>query len=177
MLPAMADPLSVTSGIIAILQLASSVVQYLNTVRDASDERQKLITEIGSVTGFLYLLNESADGPYRVNAQHTTYKSLYLANGPLDQFKAALNELAAKLRPAHGGLRRTGKALLWPFQKSEINGILYRIERQKTLIGLALQNDNNELSRLMAEDIYGIREDLTSVRTGMRNMESIAFGK
>ena len=173
----MADPLSITSGIIAILQLASSVVQYLSAVRDASDEKQKLIAEIGSVTGFLYLLNESADAPYRVNAQHTTYKSLYAANGPLDQFKAALDELAAKLRPAHGGLRRTGKALFWPFQKSEINGILYRIERQKTMIGLALQNDNNQFTRLMTEDLDGIREDLTSVHAAVRNMESIAIGK
>ena len=173
----MADPLSVTSGIIAILQLASSVVQYLKIVRDASDERQKLITEIGSVTGFLYLLNDSVDGPYRANAQSTTYRSLYLANGPLDQFKASLNELAAKLRPAHGGHRRTGKALLWPFQKSEISDILYRIERQKTMIGLAWQNDNNELTRLMTEDLDGIREDLTSVHAAVRNMESIAVGK
>ena len=173
----MADPLSISSGIIAILQLASSVVQYLNAVRDASDERQKLITEIGSVTGFLYLLNESVETQYRTSPLSTTYKSLCVADGPLDQFKDALNELAAKLRPAHGGLRRTGKALLWPFQKSEINSILYKIERQKTLFSLALQNENNGLTQLIAENLDGMREDLVSVHTAVTNMESISVGK
>lgn len=173
----MADPLSVSAGIVAILQLASSVVQYLNAVRDASHERQKLVTEIGSVTGFLYLLNDSVDTPYRTDTHSATHNSLCIANGPLDQFKDALNELAAELRPVHGGIRRTGKALLWPFQKGEINGILHKIERQKTMIGLALQNNNNEVTRLMAQDLNGVREDLTSVHTVVRNMESIAVGK
>ena len=61
----MADPLSITSGILAVLQLASRVVQYLNAVREASNDKQRLVAEIGSVTGFLYLLKDSvtAKGP------------------------------------------------------------------------------------------------------------------
>ena len=76
------DPLSITSGIIAVLQLASSVVSYLSAVKDASDDRQRLIAEIGSITGFLYILKDAS------NNSSDALNSLCVANGPLDMFKA-----------------------------------------------------------------------------------------
>ena len=191
----MADPLSITSGLVAILQLASTVVQYLNAVIDASDERQQLILELGmrfeissrwnanvgytlgSITGFLYLLKESADTSSQSDLPSAALNSLCSPHGPLFQLKEALQELAAKLRPANGKLKKAGKALRWPFQKSEVHSILSRIERQKTMFGLALQNDNNEVSRLMAEDIGNIREGLTSIHKTVANLESHTIGK
>ena len=173
----MADPFSITSGIIAVLQLASSVVQYLNAVKDASHERQRLIAEIGCITGFLYLLKDSAEASKQFSSTNSALNPLFTLNGPLDLFKDALNELRSKLCPTNGGLRKAGKAFLWPFQKSEINSILCRIERQKTVFGLALQNDNNGVTRLMAEKLECIRDDLTSVYTAVRYIESHEIGK
>ncbi|KAL8792011.1 MAG: hypothetical protein Q9195_005352 [Heterodermia aff. obscurata] len=160
------DPLSITSGIIAVLQLASSVVSYLGAVKDASDDRQRLIAEIGSITGFLYLLKEES------KESSDTLNSLCVANGPLDMFKSALNELASKLRPADGGLKKAGKSLLWPFHKSEVNNLLHRIERLKGMFILALQNDNTQLTRRMVEDIGGMRESLTYVHDTIKQIES-----
>lgn len=192
----MADPLSVTSGIVALLQLASTVIQYLSAVKDASDERQRLIVEIGTcfgislrtgtltleiplgnITGFLYLLKESADTSHQSDTSSAALKSLCNPQGPLSQLEDALNELALKLGPANGRLKRAGKALRWPFQKSEIHSILSRIERLKTMFGLALQNDNIELSRLMTEDIGSVREGLTSIHRTVLNLESHTVGK
>ena len=173
----MADPLSIASGIVAVLQLASSVVQYLNAVKDASDDRHRLIAEIGSITGFLYLLKDSVDSSQQAIAPSNTLRSLCIPGGPLDLFRDALNELISKLWPACGGLRKAGKALLWPFQKSEVNSILYRIERQKTMFGLALQNDNNQLTRVMAEDLSGMREKLESVQSSIESIESYRAGE
>ena len=68
-------------------------------------------------------------------------KSLNVPTGPLEQFKIALEHLASKLAPVDG-LRKVGKALAWPFQKTEIQDILNMIERQKSLFNLALQNDH-----------------------------------
>ncbi|KAL8838546.1 MAG: hypothetical protein Q9170_002088 [Blastenia crenularia] len=167
----MADPLSASSGIITILDLASSVVQYLKAVKDASDDRRKLILEIGSITGFLYLLKDSAEAS-SAPATSTTLQSLCIPQGPLAQFETALNKIASKLRPTHGSFRRTGRALLWPFQKSEIADILYRIERQKTMFGLALQNDSNGLARLMAADIGEIRENPTHINDSLKEIKS-----
>ena len=165
------DPLSITSGVIAVLQLASSVVSYLSAVKDASDDRQRLIAEIGSITGLLFLLKEqSSDSSDALN-------SLCVTNGPLDMFKGALSELATKLRPADGGLKRAGKSLLWPFQKSEVNNLLHRIERLKGMFILALQKDNTQLTRRMVEDFGGVRESLTYVHDTMKQIESDTIGK
>lgn len=165
------DPLSITASIAAILQLASSVVSYLIAVKDASDDRRKLIAELGTITGFLYLLRDSA------NISITPLRSLSTPNGPLKQLTDSLNELASKFRPASIGLSKAGKSILWPFQKNEINSILARIERLKTMFCLALQNDNNQLNQQMAIDLKGMRASLGYVHNTIKEMGHSAAGK
>ena len=148
------------------------MVSYLSAVKDASDERQRLIAEIGSITGFLYVLKEAS------NHSSEALSSLCVANGPLDMFKGALSELASKLRPADGGgLKKAGKSLLWPFQKSEVNNLLNRIERLKGLFILALQNDNTQLTRRMVEDMDSMRQSLTYIHDTVKQIESNTVGK
>ena len=95
----MADPLSISSSIVAILQLTGSVVSYISDARGAPDDRRKLLTEISSVTGFLYLLKDSAERSQWDEVALNTMSSLSVSGGPLDQFKAALLELVTKLAP------------------------------------------------------------------------------
>lgn len=59
--------------------------------------------------------------------------------GPLELLKEALEQLVRRLSPA-GGLAKIGNSLAWPFQKKEIDEILRKIERQKSLIMLAMEN-------------------------------------
>jgi hypothetical protein len=53
----MADPLSTTASIIAVLQLGATVVTYLYFLHGATEERQKLTHEIEAVTTILSALN------------------------------------------------------------------------------------------------------------------------
>lgn len=137
----MADPLSIASGITALLQLTGSIIQYLRQVRGASEECRRVMMEVTSVSGFLYMLKDSAERFQSDNVSWTAITSLAVPNGPLDQFKAALEQLASKLAPVEG-LKKAGRALAWPFQQGEIKEILTRIERHKSMFALALQNDN-----------------------------------
>jgi len=50
----MAEPLSITAGIIAVLQLTAKAVQYLNDVKDAPTDRQQILIEISSFTSALF---------------------------------------------------------------------------------------------------------------------------
>ena len=95
----MADPLSISSSIITILQLAGNVVSYINDSRGASEDRRRLLAEISSVSGFLYLLKDSAERTQWDDVALSTMGSLSVHDGPLNQFEAALKELARKLVP------------------------------------------------------------------------------
>ena len=137
----MADPLSISASIIAVIQLAGTVVKYLNDVKTAAQDHQRILSELSSTSGVLVLLKDLAERSQCGDAWSLTIKSLNVPNGPLEQFKTALEHLALKLAPAIG-LKKVGKALAWPFQKAEIQDILNMIERQRSLFNLALQNDH-----------------------------------
>ena len=137
----MGDPLSISASIVATLQLAGTVVQYLNDVRGAPDDRRRLLGEISSTIGVLYTLKDQAERTQWGNPWSNTMRSLNQPAGPLEQFETALEQLVCKLSPVEG-LKKVGKAFSWPFQKGEIKTILNSIERQKTLFILALQNDS-----------------------------------
>ena len=58
----MGDPLSVTAGIIAILQISGIVTRYLTKVEGATDERERLLAEVRNGTGILSALKDRLEG-------------------------------------------------------------------------------------------------------------------
>lgn len=136
------DPLSISASITALLQLTSTVVQYLNSVKGASEDRRRILSELASVNGILFILQDQADQAKQGDKWSSTLQSLNVSEGPLDQFRRALERLSSKLAPPATGLKKLGNAIVWPFQKEEIKEILGSIERQKALFNLARQNDH-----------------------------------
>lgn len=61
LLHSMTDPLSTSASIIAVLQLTGTVVQYLNDAKGASEDRQRILAEISSTSGVLFLLKDLAE--------------------------------------------------------------------------------------------------------------------
>lgn len=135
------DPLSVTAGIIAILQLSVKVLGYLNDVKDASSDRARCAIEAASLNSLLTTLRfRLEDGDSGV-PWHASVQTLGAKDGPLDQFKQALEQLQAKMTGG-GKMKKVGEALVWKFKKEEIASILGRMERLKTLVQVALQMDH-----------------------------------
>jgi hypothetical protein len=137
----MSDPLSISASVTAILQLTSTVVQYLSDVKGFAEERNRIIEEVSYISGFLYILKDLAERPQGEETWSATVASLNVPNGQLEQFRIVLEQLASKLEPVRG-LKKIGKQLAWPFQKNEVKSILNTIERQKAIFNLALQNDH-----------------------------------
>lgn len=135
------DPLSISASIFSVLQLTGTVIQYLNTVKGAPKDRQRILSELCNVNSTLYILEDQASQAQKGNAWSSTLLSLNKPNGPIEQFKIALERLETKLAPV-GGLRKVGKTIAWPFQKEEIEEILNVIGRQMPLFNLARQNDH-----------------------------------
>jgi hypothetical protein len=138
----MSDGLDITSGIIAVLQLTQEVIQYLLEVKDANADRQRILNEITSVHGFLYILKDKAESSNACDTPlFNTLRTLNVADGPLEQFKSALERIATKVKPERGA-KKVYKALKWPFEKGEVKELINAIERQKSFFGMALQNDH-----------------------------------
>ena len=118
------------------------VLSYLNDVKSAKKERAELESEAANLLPLLFnLKSHSKEAEETRNKWYESTQALLGgANGPLDQFKNALVELAKKLAPAKG-LKNLGRILTWTLDKTKCINILAKIERLKTLVILTLQRD------------------------------------
>jgi hypothetical protein len=136
------DPLSLTVSITALLGTTAQIIQYRNDIRDASKEKRALASEAANLLGLLTALKYRAEeAEQSQDPWYTGIQGLGGEGGPLEQFRKLLEKLAAKLEPL-SGIRKAGKTFLWTLDKAEINNILARIERLKTLIDIALNKDH-----------------------------------
>jgi hypothetical protein len=135
------DPLSATASIIAILQLSAKVLSYLNDVKGASKDRAQCAIEASNLHSLLLNLRFRLEESGANQPWYTAVRALAVENGPLDQFKQALEMMYDKMT---GGsrLEKAGEALIWKFKKAEIESVLARMERLKSLIEIALQMDH-----------------------------------
>lgn len=135
------DALSATASIIAILQLSAKVLSYLNDVKDASKGREQCAIEASNIHSLLTKLRFRLEEGHSHQSWFIEVQALAVENGPLDQFKQALETLQTKMTDG-GRLKKVGEALIWKFRKEEVDAILVQMERLKTLTEIALLMDH-----------------------------------
>lgn len=135
------DPLSITAGIFAVLQLTSIVIEYLDNIKDASTDRARFALEASNLYNLLVTLRFRLEEGSSNEPWYAAVRALGVENGPLDQYKHALEQLRTKITSG-SGIRKMGNALLWKFIKEEVTNILSRMERLKTLVQIALEMDH-----------------------------------
>ena len=135
------DPLSVAASIIAIVQLTTTMIKYLDDVKGAPKDRARFAMEASNLSNLLVSLRYQLDEGKSNEAWYKEVNSLGVREGPLDQYKQALEKLQLKVLDGKG-LAKIGNALMWSFSKEEVAGILSRIDRSKSLVQIALQMDH-----------------------------------
>ncbi|CZR63705.1 uncharacterized protein PAC_13602 [Phialocephala subalpina] len=140
----MADPLGTTASIIAIIQLSFDVVKYINGVGGATKDRKRLRDGVRACEFILQQLKDNADDTEEGKAWSETVKTLEDTDAPLGRLWVALNVVKAKLEPKIG-LEKALTSLKWPSNEKEVEKIISVIEREKTLLQLALTNDCRKL--------------------------------
>ncbi|KFY31446.1 hypothetical protein V493_01097 [Pseudogymnoascus sp. VKM F-4281 (FW-2241)] len=159
------DPLSVTASIIAIVQLTSVIIGYLNDVKDSSKDRARCAIEISNVSNLLVTLLYRVEEASSDEGWYTEVQALATANGPIDQYRSALEHLQSKFTStASNGLKRIDSALTWKFSKEEVTSILARIERLKSLTQIALEMDHFKLSQELKNDTTVITSTVESLQ-------------
>jgi hypothetical protein len=114
------------------------VIGYLHDVKNAPNECVQLFKEAENLEQLLkslgaHLLNATSTEPW-----FTEVLWLVAKDGPLDDFKHALNQLRSKVSDTD----KFNQRLLWKFNKTEIEGILRRMARLKSIISIALELDH-----------------------------------
>jgi len=106
------DPLSVTASIIAIIQLTSVIIGYLNDVKDASKDRARCAIEVSNVSALLVTLRYRLDEASSNDGWYVEVQALAAVNGPIDQYRSALEQLQSKLTSTTtSGLKKIGSTL------------------------------------------------------------------
>ncbi|KAN0073009.1 hypothetical protein V8E54_009123 [Elaphomyces granulatus] len=149
------DPITAVGFATSTVQLIgalTTVFIYFNDVKNAPKERATLARETTSLLALLTDLRFRLEETKLTDPWFTNIRSLGVENGPLDQFKGALEDLVRKFKP-RSGIGRIGWTLRWTLDKNEINDTLLKIERLKTLVSLALQNDHYALLRAVKDDV------------------------
>ena len=135
------DPISIVGLSASVIQISDAtikILRYLNDVRNASKEQAQVAQEgtllLALLTSIKYRLEETD-----VKDQWARgVLSLGMVNGPLHQYQEALEGLAGKL---HGSGGRLKTAVLWHFDKKDIEEFLRKMGRVKSLVDSALQGD------------------------------------
>ena len=135
------DPLSVTASVIAILQLTGAVITQLNDVKNAPKECQQCTIEACNLQSLLICLRYRLEQGQKGDPWFTTVRTLNVKNGPLDQYKRALEQLQSKVDVGNSA-NRIKRRLVWKFSKAEVAEILARMERLKTHVNIVLNNDD-----------------------------------
>ena len=135
------DPLSVTASVIAVLQLTGTVLSYLNDVKKAPKECQQCTIEASNLQNLLINLRYRLEQGQIGDPWFAAVRALNIENGPLDQYKQALEQLQSKVDVGNG-VRKVKRQLVWKFSKAEVAEILARMERLKSLLSIALEMDH-----------------------------------
>jgi hypothetical protein len=135
------DPLSVTASVIAILQLTAEVVGYLYDVKDAPRECRQCTVEASNLQSLLANLRYHLEDATSNDPWYANVKELDVKNGLLDQYKQALEQLRSRVT-SQDRVGKVKQRLLWKFSKAEVEGILQRMERLKSVVSVALELDH-----------------------------------
>ncbi|KAL8890975.1 MAG: hypothetical protein Q9192_005801 [Flavoplaca navasiana] len=133
------EALGVAASLGQLIEFALKTIKYLNSVKDASKDRTRLLKEVPSLLSLLVSLKTSID-----EKQSDTWfdgiKLLAVKDGPLDQLRDTLKQLIDKLKPKKG-LQKVARKMIWTLDKDYCEDLLRQIDRAKSTIGLALHGD------------------------------------
>ncbi|MCJ1282431.1 hypothetical protein MMC26_001754 [Xylographa opegraphella] len=155
--------ISLTLNIVRLAELTAQTGHYINAARNASKSRARLAREAASLLSLLTdLRHRLEDVDTSSDPWFQGVRSLVVHHGLLDLFKTELEVLGERLDP-QTGWKKAGSLILWPLKEKDIDRLLSRIERLKSLVTVALQQDG--FSLMMA-----IRNQNTELATSITSM-------
>jgi hypothetical protein len=105
------DSLSITASIITVLQATRAIISFSKETKDAPKELTKVHVEAQNLVILLYELKDYVTGQDTPEPWLRATSRLAIRDGPLDQYKEALEILVS--RTTGHGFRRIAQVLAW----------------------------------------------------------------
>ena len=135
------DGVSAAASAVAIIELTGKAVLFLSSIKHAPKDRKMCAIEASNLLKLLVDLRFRLEEAQPHEPWYTAVRTLAVENGPFDQYKQALEKLQSKITEGHF-LKKLGDALVWPLVKEDVADITSRMERLKTFVLIALENDH-----------------------------------
>ncbi|KAJ7591860.1 ankyrin repeat-containing domain protein [Mycena floridula] len=159
------DAVSLTASIIALAQGAQAIFEYVKDVCDGPSTRTELLTSLAPLSNLLSLLQVQFQSTTQNPPWTNAVISLGQQDGPFAQLSVIIEKIRNKLEVSSGGQsKKLLKTLTWSLDKADVTELLVRVERVKSLVMLAIQNDHVKLSEMIYADLQAMQ---TLVATGM----------
>ncbi|KAL9039167.1 MAG: hypothetical protein Q9180_002691 [Flavoplaca navasiana] len=122
-----------------LIEFTLKTIKYLNSIKDASKDRTRLLREAPCLLSLLVSLKTYID-EHQSETWSDGIQLLAVKDGPTDQLREALKQLTERLK-AKKGLQGMARSMIWTLDKDYCEDLLLKIERAKSTIGLALHGD------------------------------------
>jgi len=159
------ETLGGAASVLTVIEAIATVTKLVLACKSATKESRRLVRELSYIRGLLATLEETVkDHETSNDTRASTLLLLNDNNGLLHQFEELLDLLQSRIyQPSdESGLKRLKSALQWPFKEHEALKLIAAVERYKSLIELALENNHIHLSKAIREDVAnlsGLMED------------------
>ncbi|KAI4264197.1 MAG: hypothetical protein L6R42_000683 [Xanthoria sp. 1 TBL-2021] len=168
------EAVGVAASLVQLVDITAKTIKYLNSIKDASEERAGLLREASTLLNLLISLQTQVDEAKQSEEWFVGIRSLTVKNGPLDQLRDGLEHLTDKLKPKRG-VESTVRKFVWTLDKTYCEDMLQKIERAKSSINLALHGDTFKLAQAIKADTAGISnidERVTAVSQSLERLHT-----
>ncbi|KAM7203906.1 Ankyrin repeat-containing domain protein [Rhypophila sp. PSN 637] len=170
------DPISATGLASAIIGLAGTIakaVNYVNDIKEAPVERAQFACEASSLLALLTALRYRVDeAQSETDPWFSSAQKLGQNGGPLSQLQEHLDKVNNKLTMT-SKVKAFAKNLVWTLDKKEVKETLSHIERVRSLVSLALENDHLNLSWAIKEQIDQVQVNVETTTLVQQNKEEM----
>jgi hypothetical protein len=136
------DPISFISSLVSVIQATNTAINYLKDVKDAPRERLDVLQSLASMNSLLDFLKERVEQSQPDDTWFKSARRLAEPDCALVLLQAALDRLKKQLKPADTAVGRLKQSVKWSFDRTEVSTVLSSMERLKSLVVIALEDDN-----------------------------------
>ncbi|KAF8877673.1 hypothetical protein BD779DRAFT_1789460, partial [Infundibulicybe gibba] len=161
--------MDVFGTVLGAIDLVGKLIGYLQAVKGAREDRQKLLSEVSALGALLEVLRGRLSHQASVNDDGDSISDLLVKAGinrPLQMrilpdTNTGTSTLAGKMRD-----------LRWPFLREEIKMALGNIERLKSLVSLALQTSLMEFIEKARDELAAVGLTIEEIKSVVSSLEA-----